>query len=120
VGLFKPVSVDRPVELALARDVADDSLWWRHEALHRRVARNPAQLRPVFIRQRDEVQANWIASPPESAAAFAEADALLEKWTELVSDSHAADVRPPWVRMYWDKRNRWAGLELASVPAAAG
>ncbi len=118
ISLFKPVSVERPVEIAPASDEADDSLWWRHEALHRRVMRNPSQLAPLFIRDRDEVQARWLASPPASAAAFAEADALLETWTERVAHTPAGDGRPAWTRMYWDRRNERAGLDLAA--AAAG
>ena len=56
VSLFKPVGVATPVNIVAARDEADDSLWWRHERLHRRVLREPALLRPLFIRERDEVQ----------------------------------------------------------------
>jgi hypothetical protein len=29
----------------------------------------------------------------------------------------ADDVRPAWTRMYWDKRNERAGLELAVAAA---
>ncbi len=121
VSLFKPVSVARPVEILAARDTADDSLWWRHEALHRRVMRDPARLRPLFLEERDRVQRAWLESPPESAAAFAEADELLAKWTEAVARVACRDVRPVWTRGYWDKRNRRAGLELgrASVQTAS-
>ncbi len=117
-GLFKPVQVNRPVQIAPARDEADESPWWRHERLHRRVMRNPGLLRPMFIRERDDVQARWLASPPESAAAFAESNALLAQWTEAVAAVECQDVRPVWTRAYWGKRNRRAGLELG--PAAAG
>jgi len=118
VSLFKPVRVDRPVAIKASGDTADDSLWWRHEALHRRVMRNPAQLRPLFIPERDRAQQQWLASPPESAAAFAEADALLAQWTEAVAAVDCKDVRPVWTRAYWEKRNRRAGLELGRIGVA--
>jgi len=111
ISLFKPVRVDSPLDIPPARDEADESLWWRHERLHRRVLRNPGQLRPLFIRERDEVQSRWLASPPDSAGAFAEADELLQQWTDLVAETPAPDVRPFWTRAYWNKRNERAGLD---------
>ena len=45
LGLFKPVAVDRPLDLGpVPDDRADDSLWWRHERLHRRVGQDRAQI----------------------------------------------------------------------------
>jgi len=43
-GLFKPIRVDRPLDLGPdPTDRCDGhSLWWRHEALHRLVASDPA------------------------------------------------------------------------------
>jgi hypothetical protein len=119
VSLFKPVRVDGPVTIKSSRDQSDDSLWWRHEALHRRVMCDPARLRPLFIPERDRVQKAWLESPPESAAAFAEADALLAKWTEAVAEIECRDVRPVWARAYWGKRNRRAGLDLSRTQAAS-
>ncbi len=118
-SLFKPVQIDRPVSIKASGDRADDSLWWRHEALHRRVMRDPARLRPLFIGERDRVQQRWLASPPESAAAFAEADVLLTKWTEAVAAVECGDVRPVWTRGYWKKRNRRAGLDISVRGLAA-
>jgi dipeptidase len=119
VSLFKPVRVDRPVDIVRASDIADDSLWWRHERLHRRVMRNPAKLRPLFVHERDAVQARWLAAPPGSAEAFAEADLLLAKWAEHVGQSGADDIRPLWARVYWDNRNERAGLDLGRATAVA-
>lgn len=116
VSLFKPVHVEQPVTIKASADRADDSLWWRHEALHRRVMRDPARLRPLFIPERDRAQQMWLESPPGSAAAFAEADGLLAKWTETVAAVECRDMRPIWARAYWEKRNRRAGLKLAATP----
>jgi dipeptidase len=111
-GLFKPVRVEDPILMEPApTDRADtESLWWRHERFCRRVLANPAELKPLFEKERDRVEEHWLASPPESRDAFAEGDALLAEWTKAVSAHKALDIRPWWVRRYWDRRNRWAGL----------
>jgi hypothetical protein len=111
-GLFKPVRVGEPLDLGpTPTDVADpDSLWWRHERLHRRVLRNPAALLPLYAGGRDEVERRWLASPPPSAEAFAEADRLLADWSAAVADARTPDVRPLLLRRFWRRRNRLAHL----------
>jgi dipeptidase len=111
-GLFKPVRVDEPVALGpTPTDRADArSLWWRHERFSRHVLKNPAELWPRFADERDQVERRWLADPPDPAKAFAEGDALLERWTQAVSARRVKDVRPWWVRWHWARRNRWAGL----------
>jgi dipeptidase len=113
-GLFKPVRVGEPLDLGpMPTDRADEaSLWWRHEQLHRRVLRDPGRLGGLFKDERDAIEAEWRASPPESAAAFAEADRLLARWTARVAAEDPADARPGFVRRYWRTRNRRAGLLL--------
>jgi len=118
-SLFKPVSIDARLDLVEARDVANESLWWRHEAFHRRVMRNPARLRGLFDPERRAVQERWLNDPPASPNAFAEADALLAQWTNAVARAECADDRPAWVRRYWDKRNQRAGLDLSATTVGA-
>jgi secernin len=114
-GLFKPVRVDEPLALAATpRDRADEeSLWWRHERFSRRVMANPAELGTLFQKERDGVEERWLADPPRSASAFAEADALLAEWTRAAYAKPVADTRPWWVRRHWRRRNQWAGRTLS-------
>lgn len=113
ISLFKPVAVDAPVQYGpRAQDRADDSLWWRHERLHRKVMRNPAELAAIFAAERVDTETKWLANPPKSADAFEMASDLLDTWTQQVAQADAHDVRPPWTRRYWRIRNRRAGLEL--------
>ena len=111
-GLFKPVDVADPVDLGPApTDAADDAtLWWRHERLHRTLVRDPATLLPLVTPERDTVERRWLVDPPRPADAFAEADALLERWTDRTATRDAPDRRPWWVRRYWQARDRRAGL----------
>jgi secernin len=109
-GLFKPVRLDEPVDLGFPPGDEDDgSLWWRHERLHRVAVTNPEELYPRFTPKRDTVELGWLADPPTGPEAFAEADRLLDRWTRLVTSDPAPDIRPPWARRYWAKRNTLAG-----------
>ena len=112
-SLFKPVAVTTPVDLGPEPSDQFDpaALWWRHEVLHRLAMRDPAVSYLLFRSERDAVQARWLAAPPDPAAAFAEADDLLARWTELLAARMMGqDVRHSWVRSYWRKRNARAGL----------
>jgi len=117
-GLFKPVTVDHPVDLGpFPGDTEDGSLWWRHELLHRRATANPDELYPRFTPERDATELGWLTDPPTGAEAFALADELLDRWTRLVTFDPAPDVRPRWARRYWAKRNQRAGLGDLSAAA---
>ncbi len=110
-SLFKPVRVGEPLDLGPApTDVADPaSLFWRHEALHRRILRAPEALLPPIAKERDAIERRWAASPPEPIQAFAEADEVLARWT---ARAEASAARPSWPRQvarYWEARDRWAG-----------
>jgi secernin len=119
-SLFKPVQVGSPLDLGPEPSDRYDpaALWWRHERLHRTVLRDPAAAFPLFQLERDQVQLRWFAEPPESEAAFAEADRLLERWTAAVSAQVGdRDTRPAWARRYWQKRAERAGLPAFGAPA---
>jgi dipeptidase len=121
-GVFKPVTVTSPVDLGpVPTDHFDErTLWWRHEVLHRRAMTDPARLVARFAGERDDVEARWIAEPPHGAAAFAEADRLLARWTAAVCDEvPGRDTRPAWARRYWTTRDRRAGMPGASRRAAS-
>jgi secernin len=109
-GIFKPVSVNDPVDLRPAPTDRYDpaALWWRHEHFHRRVMRQPRATFPTFVSERDSLERAWLVSPPESAAAFAEAGAALARWEASVPT--VEDRRPRHVRRYWALRDRRAGI----------
>ncbi len=122
-SLFKPVRVTGPLDLGPEPSDRYDpaTLWWRHEALHRLALRDPAAAYPLFRPERAAVQARWLAAPPEPAAAFAEADGLLTRWTAAVAAGLGGrDTRPAWARRYWRKRDARAGLPAPAAARAAG
>jgi len=118
-SLFKPFRVEQPTDLGPPPDDRFDArtLWWRHEQLHRRAARDPASAAWVFAAERDEVEQRWLREPPSSAAAVAEADELLDQWVARVRGAVDRDVRPAWVRRYWTVRARRAWLVEDLAPA---
>lgn len=112
MSLFKPVEVDDPLDLGpWPSDRYDGrTLWWRHEKLHRIAARDPERAAVAFLRERDAVEAQWLARPPAPREAFAEGDVLLERWTRAVANGVGADVRPRTVRRHWQARDARAEL----------
>lgn len=116
-SIFKPVRVDRPVDLGPSpTNVADpDTLWWRHELLHRRVARDLNALLPRYAHERDRTERSWFDDPPETAAAFAQADELERRWLVDVLDGPATDRRPVVARRHWRRQDRRSGLDPANA-----
>jgi dipeptidase len=112
-SLFKPVRVGEALELGPAPTDRYDAatLWWRNERLHRPVSRDPARLLPLFAKERDALEAQWLADGArvEPAAAFAEGDRRLATWTARVEGALRAeprpDARPGFVQRYWAKRD---------------
>jgi secernin len=120
-GLFKPVRVERPLMLGPEpTDVADlDTLWWRHERLHRAVARDPARLLPRYRSDRDALERGWFADPPDPQEAFEAAEQRTSDWlARVLADGPAADTRPAYVRRYWRIRDRRAGLDPHGSPTS--
>jgi secernin len=111
-GLFKPLAVDRPVDLGPAPTDRYDprTVWWRHERLHRAALRAPERLLPRFVAERDAVEARWLAEPPDPAVAFGTADELTAAWQQRVTAVAVTDERPPFVRRYWRVRDARAEL----------
>jgi secernin len=109
-GLFKPVSVTQPLDVGTSPTdrFHPAALWWRHERLHRRVMRYPEATFPTFAAERDEVEARWLASPPDPADAFRQADEALDRWG--IGLPKVRNRRPRFVRRYWAVRDRRAGL----------
>jgi secernin len=122
-GLFKPVRVDQPLDLGPAPTDTFDarSVWWRHEALHRAVARDPDRLLSRYAAERDELERAWFASPPPPSDAFQEADRRTAAWLDRVTaEGPGRDTRPGYVRRYWRIRDQRAGLTPQARAASLG
>lgn len=111
LSIFKPVSLDAPLNLGpFPTGRADSaSLFWRHERFHRRMMQNPAKL-ARYIEERDELEERFLRESTEPREAFRQAEELLERWMGEVGGGSERDGRPWYVRRYWERRNRWAGM----------
>lgn len=107
LSLFRPVTVGRALEHELPTNRADDTHWWRHERLHRAVLRDWTSA-AAFLAERDELEEDWLAAPPDPAAAAAESVARTEAWRERVGMPE--EMRPRWLRALWQRWDRQAGL----------
>ena len=132
-GIFKPFFVDVPLDLLgpTPTDHYDSEIrWWRHEKLHRAVLKDYANRLPLYQRQRDRLEAQFLAQAAEALTAavglspeaqtaklrqlchqtLLEADRATEQWYYRVS-SNPIRQRPSWAyRRFWDALNRYAGM----------
>ena len=107
LSLFKPVKVTQPVEIGPepSREPETTSLWWSHESMARKVMRDPARLAVLFQPERDEIEQQWLADPPDSQEAFDLHRTRITEWASRVDGSGSSDdVRPWFARRYWNKR----------------
>lgn len=105
-GLFKPIRVGDEINIGpFPGAEPDDSLWWRHERLHRRVMRHPKELLPLFAEERDALEAVWGDAPPEPQMAWDEGARMLRDWTRRAEEREVVDIRPRFVRRYWARRS---------------
>ncbi|MCU1369436.1 MAG: peptidase dipeptidase [Ilumatobacteraceae bacterium] len=102
-SLFKPVSVDEPVDLGPAptNAIDDRTTWWRHEPLHRLTLRDHTASIARYGAERDRTEALWLADVPTSAHAFAVAGVLERRWLDDLTSADLPDRRPHWVRQQW-------------------
>lgn len=111
-SVFKPVRVDRPADLGPApTDRFDEqTLWWRHERLHRATMVDPATLLPRYRAERDRLEASWVEDPPSTADAVARAEEAEARWLADVTGAGQPDRRPLLVRRLWSGWDRAAGV----------
>ena len=124
-SLFKPVRVDEPADLGPDPTNRFDPAtgWWRHERLHRLALRDHAASTARFAAARDRTEASWLASPPPTGAAFAEADRLESGWLADLVAADLPDRRPRWLRSLWSTLDEQAGITVGAdrpTPAPEG
>jgi dipeptidase len=113
LSVFKPLTL-APLDIgATPGREPDGSLWWSHERLHRAVMRNPERLAPLFLAERDELEARSFAPGVEAQALWNEARSALDRWTRRVLATPVRDARPWAARRYWSARRVAAPVSSA-------
>lgn len=124
-GIFKPVWFDAglpdlgPVPSA---QYGRESLWWRHELLHREVLRDYRQRLPLYERERDELEASFL-SGAESCAdtpaaerfaysqyCFQAAEQARQRWLQKVRAEEITHHLSIPYAVAWKGFNRQGGL----------
>lgn len=124
LSMFVPLRVGAPLDestylTAGVDNTADvESLWWRHERVHRLALRDWVGSERMLGPERDRMQAHWVADPPPTDEALEDADARYDEWRKLLADLGAPDTRPWWLRRRWAGYDRRAGLHLPAPTAA--
>lgn len=110
-SIFKPVELASPLDLGPApTDLFDGSLFFRHERLHRLALRDAASCLPLLERERRPLEARFFAGELGSEAAFALSERWLTSCLDALEGLAPTDLRPGYVRRYWQLRNARARL----------
>lgn len=110
VSIFKPVTVDEPVDMGPEPDDGFDqeTQWWHGELVHRRALRDPEATFPHVWSTFEAVERHWFEDPPPSAEAFERAARLTARLAGELAG--VEDDRPWFVRRYWRERDEQAGF----------
>lgn len=111
LSLFRPLDVHTPAPAGAPEGAPDpSSLWWRFEALHRELLKDPVAARDMCA-ERDQLEQAAFDNPGDWRRHWQAADDWLARWQEVFAASPPADERPRWLR------NRWADV---AAQAAGG
>ncbi|MDZ7689201.1 MAG: C69 family dipeptidase [Halobacteriales archaeon] len=128
-SVFKPVWVDAPVPDTgpSPTDEADEeSLFWRHERLHRETLRDYPTRIVLYDEERDTLENKMVEGAVELAEeeasaserdaysedCFEKADGAIEDWTRRVTEASVESKPKSLFRRAWNEYNERAGLRL--------
>lgn len=123
ISLFKPMALpnkNHPLDAnqnqnwLLPTAVEDKSLWWQHEALHRRVLASYSELAPIIQADRDKQEAEWLKLSSNeidsdvTIEAIRKHQALIQDWKVKIR-TQLANINSlfrPLYKSYWSRRNK--------------
>lgn len=106
LSVFRPVRIGLPQHTGTPTGQRDtQSLWWRHEKLHRAVIASGWTLPPSFHADRERVQRAIFAGGNDG---WTLADDWLERW-ENFSAPKASKKAPRWLARFWETQEKQAG-----------
>jgi dipeptidase len=115
-SVFKPVWFDGglPDQKQPGKRFDPQTMWWRHELLHRATLRNYPEREAAYAKLRDDLEAEFLDAVPDDRRAFTKrcfesADTAERQWLDAVRDLPAARI-PALYRRAWQKWDRQAGL----------
>jgi len=124
-GIFKPIWLEGEVLPDIGPEPGakyhPDSLWWRHEMLHRSVLLDYESRIQLYAKDRDLLESAFVERAGNQAGdgafagtrqAFQESRDATEEWIQMVQQA-PVQRRPGVVyRNYWNKQNKGVGLAV--------
>jgi dipeptidase len=123
-GIFKPLwfgaSTEVDLDAAPGGRYDPDTLWWRHEQLHRLVLRDYQHRLERYRAQRDHLEQTFLeqarnAKPADrgnvSRDCFRAVREATREWIEQVRTTPPRRESKWSYRWYWSRQNRKAGIE---------
>lgn len=117
-SVFKPVWFDGglPESKAPGTQFDPQTLWWRHELLHRSTLRNYPDRWAAYAKLRDDLEAQFLAGAVTTddpagftAACFSQADEAEQQWLQAARDIPEGNL-PALYERAWRKWDRLAGM----------
>lgn len=115
LSLFKPITLGGEVistSALAAEGYNSESLFWRHELLHRMTLGDYARRRAMTEVERRELEAKFLSFGNESLPSAAECQiawdehlAILPEWTDRIAREASHDRRGWLTRRYWRQQN---------------
>ena len=117
-SIFKPVWFEGglPGLKAPGKQFDPQTLWWRHELLHRSTLHNYPERQTAYAKLRDDLEAEFLAGVPAAeergeftAQCFAQADSAEQGWLQSVRTMRESKL-PALYDRAWRKWDRLAGM----------
>jgi dipeptidase len=128
-GIFKPVWLDGDVPLdwgpVPGKTYDPESLWWKHEVLHREVLRDFQARLDAYTQERDEMERKYVRAAGEvpvdsshkgnrrlflTQRAFQESDTAEARWLQKIRALPVSRKTGLIYRRFWKSRNHKASL----------
>jgi secernin len=128
-SIFKPVWIDAglPSDAPDPKGTFDEnSLWWKHELLHRAVLKDYATRSTVYTAERDQLESQFIEQAELngdlqaterlaiSKQCYEEAWSATEKWIDAVRNTSIIKKNQFYYAWAWERFNREANLPVLS------
>ncbi|MCP5494383.1 MAG: C69 family dipeptidase [Leptospiraceae bacterium] len=129
LSLFKPFFIPgnniKQGEFLTPGEKPDDSLWWKHERLHRHALNNYAEISKVFLSQRNELEEEFLQEEQKllekpdinklnefSELSLQKSVSILEKWLQEAESKPIKRTFAPLYNLYWKLQNKQVGYEM--------
>jgi len=107
LSLFKPISIEHPIDLGSPTGKAEDtSYWWRFERIHRELIKDLGGVSAEYLESRNTIESENLYADPRQA--WSRSEEWLMEWAERFLDKGVPDKRPWWLKRHWREQDEMA------------